>query len=63
MCPDGLLHFGDTVIIHAPVVQPRKGQSRSRGSAFKSSRGRVYVRDWISELIVSVLMGVGLFSY
>ncbi|XP_069979706.1 cilia- and flagella-associated protein 161 [Penaeus vannamei] len=25
VCPDGLLHFGDTVIIHAPVVQPRKG--------------------------------------
>ncbi|XP_045599174.2 cilia- and flagella-associated protein 161 isoform X1 [Procambarus clarkii] len=28
VCPDGLLHFGDTVIIHAPVVQPHKGAPR-----------------------------------
>ncbi|XP_068246612.1 cilia- and flagella-associated protein 161-like [Palaemon carinicauda] len=29
VCPDGLLHFGDTVIIHAPVVQPHKGAPRA----------------------------------
>ncbi|KAK7067806.1 hypothetical protein SK128_016051, partial [Halocaridina rubra] len=29
VCPDGLLHFGDSVIIHAPVVQPRKGCPKS----------------------------------
>ncbi|XP_050709486.1 cilia- and flagella-associated protein 161-like [Eriocheir sinensis] len=29
VCPDGLLHFGDSVLIHAPVVQPRKaGESK-----------------------------------
>ncbi|KAK3854182.1 hypothetical protein Pcinc_039326 [Petrolisthes cinctipes] len=28
VCPDGLLHFNDTVIIHAPVVTPRKGAPR-----------------------------------
>ncbi|KAK4323518.1 hypothetical protein Pmani_005796 [Petrolisthes manimaculis] len=28
VCPDGLLHFHDTVIVHAPVVTPRKGAPR-----------------------------------
>ncbi|XP_042203346.1 cilia- and flagella-associated protein 161-like [Homarus americanus] len=28
VCPDGLLHFGDSVIIHVPVVQPHKGAPR-----------------------------------
>ncbi|XP_064088260.1 cilia- and flagella-associated protein 161-like [Macrobrachium nipponense] len=29
VCPDGLLHYGDTVIIHSPVVQPHKGAPRA----------------------------------
>ncbi|XP_071531474.1 cilia- and flagella-associated protein 161 [Panulirus ornatus] len=28
VCPDGVLHFGDSVIIHVPVVQPHKGAPR-----------------------------------
>ncbi|XP_045124430.1 uncharacterized protein LOC123512227 isoform X2 [Portunus trituberculatus] len=30
VCPDGLLHFGDSVLIHAPVVEPRKGRGTAR---------------------------------
>ncbi|XP_063851053.1 uncharacterized protein LOC135094675 [Scylla paramamosain] len=30
VCPDGLLHFGDSVLIHAPVVEPRRGKGTAR---------------------------------
>ncbi|KAG7156801.1 Cilia- and flagella-associated protein 161-like [Homarus americanus] len=40
VCPDGLLHFGDSVIIHVPVVQPHKGQAPTHKGHATTHKGQ-----------------------